>query len=92
MLSNRGCGGTAGSGAGAHRRGDLTQFPVPALMTGPEYLVQPLCGYWLVFDHVGTGEFCLREVSVAAVGSVVVVVDAPVLEFQPNRLLVAVMT
>jgi hypothetical protein len=43
-------------------------------------VVQLLCGLWvgLLVDGPGSGELARGEVAVGAVGSVVVVVDAPV--------------
>jgi len=43
-------------------------------------VVQALCEYWLVLGGPGSGELAGGEVAVGAVGSVVVVVDAPVLD------------
>ena len=43
-------------------------------------MVQGLCECWLVLGGPGLGELAGREVTVGAVGSVVVVVDSPVLD------------
>ena len=43
-------------------------------------MVQALCECWLVSGRPGLGELAGGEVAVGAVGSVLVVVDAPVLD------------
>lgn len=49
-------------------------------MRGPRWVVQLLCECWLVSGGPGLGELVGGEVAVGAVGSVHVVVDAPVLD------------
>ena len=51
-----------------------------ATVSGPRCVVQLLCECWLVSGGPGLGELAGGEVAVGAVGSVVVVVDAPVLD------------
>jgi len=43
-------------------------------------VVQLLCGFWLVVDGPGVGELGWGEVAVGRVGTMVVVVDTPVLD------------
>ena len=49
-------------------------------MSGPRWVVQLLWECWLVSGGPGLGELAGGEVAVGAVGSVVVVVDPPVLD------------